>query len=352
MPRIQALDRFRAAALLLMLVQHLTEWFHGDPRQVLPGWDGFVVTDIAAPAFTIAAGASGVLLAEALHRKGWSTARVQLTIVRRYGLLVPIGMAIHWVLWRDALSWGVLETLGLAVVVSTLVSRRLPAGVVVALAAVAFLTGPVVVRAVTGHGDLLEDIFGVGFPLLIYAGFAFSGAAAAKLLMRGSDKAGAAFAFGVALTLVVAWNAAHGQLPDRHPGTVAGYVLPGLAGSVVLYAAVARVSRPRVLDAVLRRAARHTLGIFLGHYAIYWALRTTGALHAMPGVPAVVLAVSAAVAITLLAPFVPVLPWSPRTGFRQAPKTSVNTSGTGRSSCAYVHDDGSRSGRQRTSFVA
>jgi hypothetical protein len=352
-PRIKALDRFRAAALVLMLVQHFTEWLHGDPRSVLPGWDGFVVTDLAAPAFTIAAGASGVLLAEALGRKGWSNWRIDRTIVRRYGLLVPIGMGIHWLLWHDALSWGVLETLGLVVVVSTLVARRAPAGVLLAGAVLAFVGGPYVVDAFTGHGGVVVRILGDGFPVELYAGFAFVGAAAAKVLLRrGDDRVLGALVAGGLLALVVAWAALHGTPPDRHPGTLLGFIVPGLAGSFLVYAAVARVARPRVLDELLRRAARHTLGIFLGHYGIYALLRATGSLHELSGPSSVAAAVAAAVVIIAVAPYVPTLPWSPRTGVRQAPNTSASTSGTGRSSCAYVQDDGSRSGRQRTSFVA
>jgi peptidoglycan/LPS O-acetylase OafA/YrhL len=332
MRRVAALDRLRAVALLLMLVQHLTGWFHGDPRAVLPGWEGFALTDACAPAFTVAAGASAVLMAEAMRRKGRRL--VDATVVRRYGLLVPLGIALHWVLWRDPLGWGVLETLGLVVVISTVLARRVSAAVLGGVAAAALVVGPVVTEQLTGDG-LLTHVLGAGFPLVTYLGFALVGAAGARLVLDGDDRATEALLLGGLLTLVVAATTAAGHPPDRHPGTLVGFVLPGLAGTLLLYGALARWSAPAVVEAVLRPAAKHTLGIFVGHYGLYWALRSVGLLERVPPVPAVVLAVVTAVAVTLVAPLVPPLPWSPRTGWRdQAPKTSASTSGTGRSSWA------------------
>jgi hypothetical protein len=332
MRRVPALDRLRAAALLLMLVQHLTEWLHGDPRAVLPGWEGFVLTDVCAPAFTIAAGASAVLMAEALRRKGRRL--IDATVLRRYGLLVPLGFAIHWVLWGDALSWGVLETLGIVVVASTLLARRVPVAGLGALAAGVLVVGPLVAERMAGDG-LVTRILGPGFPLVTYLGFALVGAVAARLVLDGRDRVPEALLAGGLLAAVVAVELARGVPPDRHPGTFVGFVVPGLAGTLLLYGALGRWSPPRAVEAVLRPAAAHTLGIFVGQYAVYWALRATGLLHTVSPAPAVVLAVIGAVALTLVSPFVPPLPWSPRTGRRRyAPKTSASTSGTGRSSWA------------------
>jgi hypothetical protein len=326
MPRSIALDRLRAVALLLMLVHHVTGWLHGDPRGVLPGWDGFAVTDLAAPAFTVAAGASGVLLAEAMRRKGRP---VVLTVLRRYGLLLPIGAALHWVLFDASRGWGVLHVLGAAVVVSTLVARRLPVPVVATLAGAAVVVGPRIVEIAPDH-----VVLGVGFPLVTYLGFALVGAAGARLLAEGgSDRAAEALLLGGLLTLVVAATTAAGIPPDRHPGTFRGFVVPGLAGTFLLYGAAARVRVPAVVDGLLCEAARHTFGIFLGHYAIWWCLDRSGLLPQLDAVPAIAVAVLVTVAITWASAYVPPLPWSPRTGRRrQAPKTSASTSGTGRSS--------------------
>ncbi|MCU1487048.1 MAG: hypothetical protein JWN67_3794 [Actinomycetia bacterium] len=314
-----------------MLVQHLTEWLHGDPRAVLPGWEGFVVTDVCAPAFTVAAGASAVLMAEAMRRKGRRL--IDVTVVRRYGLLVPLGFAIHWILWGDPLSWGVLETLGIVVVVSTLLARRVPVGRLAAVAGVALVVGPLVAERMAGD-DLVTRILGPGFPLVTYLGFAVVGAVAARLVLGGRDRVPEALVLGALLAAVVAVELARGVPPDRHPGTFVGFVVPGLAGTLLLYGALGRWSPPRWAEAVLGPAAAHTLGIFVGQYAVYWVLRATGSLHTIAAGPAVALAVGGAVALTLVSPFVPPLPWSPRTGWSRsyAPKTSASTSGTGRSS--------------------
>jgi uncharacterized membrane protein len=56
--RLPGLDRLRGAALLLMLVHHLTSWLVGDAAEAVPGWRTFPVTAVAAPAFAVAAGAS------------------------------------------------------------------------------------------------------------------------------------------------------------------------------------------------------------------------------------------------------------------------------------------------------
>ena len=98
MPRLASLDRLRAAALTLMLLQHFTKWLAGDPRQILPGWEGFAFTDVCAPAFAAAAGASAWLFAEGRLLKGESTPRVLGTVARRYLLLIPIGIVLaKWV---------------------------------------------------------------------------------------------------------------------------------------------------------------------------------------------------------------------------------------------------------------
>src|SRR5215204_1792039 len=141
--RLDALDRFRGAALVAMLVHHLCEWLGGDARSVLPGWPDFALTDLAAPAFFVAAGASCTLLVESRRRRGLSVLRVAGIVLRRYGLLIPIGMAMDWVLWRDPFTFGVLEALGLTVVVAALIAALLPGSLVTAAAVGALVFGVV-----------------------------------------------------------------------------------------------------------------------------------------------------------------------------------------------------------------
>src|SRR4051794_1210948 len=91
--RLPGLDRLRAAALLLMIVHHVVEWLAGDARRVPPRWRWFAVTDTAAPAFAVACGAS-LQLFVAGRRRRHAIGRVAREVARRYGLLVPIGMAL------------------------------------------------------------------------------------------------------------------------------------------------------------------------------------------------------------------------------------------------------------------
>src|SRR4051794_12552183 len=117
-PRLPGLDRLRAAALLLMLVHHLTGWFVGPPRRYLPGWSGFIVTDVAAPAFVVAAGASAYLLVQSRRHRGIRWSQLHALFLRRYGLLIPIGVLLRLVAFNDVMDWGVLECIGVAVLVS------------------------------------------------------------------------------------------------------------------------------------------------------------------------------------------------------------------------------------------
>src|SRR5262245_57340538 len=138
--RVLALDRLRGLALVAMVVHHLTDWLTGDARAVLPGWSSFAVTDVAAPAFFVAAGASAALFIAARRRRGMTRPRVAAEVMRRYGLLVPIGLAFDWLLWRHPAMFGVIEALGVTVVAGAAVAivvgpRLLPAvaaGIVVA----------------------------------------------------------------------------------------------------------------------------------------------------------------------------------------------------------------------------
>ena len=105
------------------------------------------------------------------------------------------------------------------------------------------------------------------------------------------------------------------------------FVVPGLAVTIIAFA-LAQLSWSRafgVVDAVVRRAAAHTLGIFLAHYLIYGALRRYGLLGTVEPVLAVPVALAVTVALCLVAPRVPQLPWSLRTG-RRPPARRVRAS--------------------------
>src|SRR5688572_25320713 len=116
MSRDAALDRLRGIALVGMLLHHVIAWLTDtDGRGVIPGWRGFVITDVAATAFFVAAGMSAALLVASRRRRGMPGVRIAGLVLRRYGLLVPLGMGLRWVLGWEPDGFGVLEALGVTV---------------------------------------------------------------------------------------------------------------------------------------------------------------------------------------------------------------------------------------------
>lgn len=316
--RADALDRLRGVALVAMLVHHLVDWTTGDARAVLPGWRTFSVTDAAAVMFFVAAGASMSLFVASRRRRGMARWRVGTQVMRRYGLLVPVGVALDWLLWRDPLMCGVLEILGVTVVLGAAVAVLLPARALPLAAALVVAAGVWSEQAVAGRSDWWSsELIGGKFPLVTYLGFVLVGVAAVRCGWHDRRRA-VSVAAGVAVVGTLAL-VADGLVPARYPGDV-HFVVPGLAITVVVYA-LAQLrwgSALAGLDRVVREAASHTLGVFVAHYGLYALLRHAGLLGEVPGSVAVPAAVAAAVVLCLAAPYVPQLPWSVRTGRRVA----------------------------------
>lgn len=301
-----------------MLLHHVVAWLTAtDGRGVVPGWRGFVLTDVAATAFFVAAGMSAALLVASRRRRGMPPWRIAGLLLRRYGLLVPLGIGLRWVLGWNTDGFGVLEALGVTVLLAAAVAAVLPARLE-PLAAVGLLAaGMLVERALYERTDwLAAELLAGKFPLLTYVGFVLVGIAAVDS-RRHQSRGWALAAAGAGGLAFVALLAA-GLEPDRYPGDLR-FVIPGLAGTAVAYAVAQRtwskVAAP--VDAMVRSAAAHTLGIFLGHYVLFEVADRLGV--AGPVSPPV--AVPAAVAVSLflcaVAPRVPPLPWSPRTGWRR-----------------------------------
>jgi acyltransferase-like protein len=241
-------------------------------------------------------------------------------ILRRYGLLVPIGVGLRWVLGRDPASFGVLEALGVAVVAAALLLAVLPAPARWPAVVALLVAGMLSTRLVT-HGDpsLAAEMVGGKFPVVIYTGFVLLGAVA---VAGGAyrDRRWVATATLLALGAVIV-QLADGVVPARYPGELP-FVLPGLAGTMLLYA-VGQWRWPvwaRPLDGLLRPAAAHTLGIFLAHYVLFEVLRSRGVNGSLDPAIAVPAAIVITLAFCLVAPKVPTLPWSPRTGRARRPR--------------------------------
>lgn len=317
--RSHALDRLRGVALVAMLVHHLVAWMTGDARAVLPGWRAFAVTDAAAVAFFVAAGGSMALFVASRRRRGMPRWRVGAQVLRRYGLLVPIGLALDWVFWRDPSMFGVLEALGVCVVLGAAVAAVVPARLTPVVVAAVLAAGIWSERAVEGEQAWLADeAIGGKFPVLTYLGFVLVGVAAVRSGWYADRRK--VLATAAAATVATAVLVADGMVPARYPGELA-FVLPGLTITIVVYALGQRAWAGPLgaLDQVIRRAAAHTLGIFVAHYVIYGALRRWGLLGEVAPAVAVPAALALTVALCLVAPRVPQLPWSLRTGRRRKP---------------------------------
>lgn len=316
--RSVALDRLRGLALVAMLLHHLLDWFSGRAREVLPGWRSFVVTDVAAVAFFVVAGASVALFSSARRRRGVPRPLVGVEVLRRYGLLVPIGVAIHVALFRSEYSVGVLEALGVVVVAGAAIASWVGPRVLPLVAGLVLVTGAVGAEVLAGRdGWAAEHLFGGTFPLVVYLGFVLVGIASVRsgvhLDRRG---VGVVAAVGAAATLLLL---AAGFEPDRYPSGVA-FVVPGLAGTAALYA-LCQLRWPvwsGAVDRVVRDAGTRALGIFISHYAVFWLLQQLGLMGELEVAVALPLAAVVTAAICLVAPYVPQLPWSPRTGRRRA----------------------------------
>ncbi len=300
-----------------MLVHHLIAWGTGDARAVLPGWRSFSLTDAAAVAFFVAAGASMALFVSSRLGRGTSRVRVAGMVLRRYGMLVPVGLTLDWVLWRDPRMFGVLEALGVAVVAGAAVAAVVPRRVLPVVAVGALALGIMSERAVEGETSWLADeAIGGKFPFVTYLGFVLVGVVAVRTGWYGDRRrVAAAAALGGAATLGML---ADDIVPARYPGDV-HFVVPGLAITAVAFA-LCQYHWPALLggfDQVLRRAAAHTLGIFLAHYLIYGALRRFDLMGEIEPVLAVPAALAITAALCLVAPRVPQLPWSLRTGRRR-----------------------------------
>jgi uncharacterized membrane protein len=322
--RIVALDRLRGLALVAMVVHHMTEWLTGEARAVLPGWPSFAVTDVAAPAFFVAAGSSASLFMAACRRRGMTRPRVAAVMLRRYGLLVPIGLAFDWLLWRHPAMFGVIEALGATVVVGAALTVALAVTVgarwLPAFAAATVAAGVLAERAVAGTaGWWAEEVLAGKFPAVTYLGFVLVGMAAVRTGGFADRRWGlTAAALGAA---AVALLLAAGVTPDRYPGGPA-FVVPGLAGTAVVYG-LAQCGWPTwvaAADRLVRSGAAYTLGIFLAHYVVYYVLvDRTGVAGTVPGAVALPVALLTAVALAAVAPHVPQPPWSLRTGRRRRP---------------------------------
>lgn len=307
--RFEGLDRLRGLALGAMLVHHLVSWTGGDEqvRRLLAVSAGMNATDLAAPAFALAAGASAAVSGRRKAGRPGALAAV----LRRWAGIGAWGVAISFALDGRLDALGVLEVLAIVgAVLSVAVAagdgqpRPLRWAVVAGIAAAVALP---VIEASEAVGGPVEVLLAGRFPLASYLALAAAGAAVADLLGERERRRRLLLLAAIAAVGSVALAAAGAAVwpLDRTPGGLR-LVVPGI---VVTLAAwwLAALLRGRPAD-VLARAGRRTLEVFVGHYVIRVVLNAGGWTGELRGAGWTVAAVLVAAATVLLAG----LPWERR----------------------------------------
>jgi hypothetical protein len=289
-----------------MLVHHLLSWTGGDEqvRRLLAVSDGMNATDLAAPAFAIAAGASASLAG----RRNAGRPGALSGVLRRWVEIAAWGVAISFVLDGHLDAIGVLEILAvvgaaLSVGVALGDHRPHPIGWAVLAAGMAGAALPSI-EATTGDGGIAEALFAGRFPAVSYLALGAAGAAVADFLgpREGRVRLGAVAGAAAAGTLVLHLLGVTVWPPDRTPGGLP-LIVPGVVATVAVWT-VATALRGRVAD-VLARAGRRTLEVFIAHYAIRILLNAGGWTGELQGPGWAVAAVALAVAVVVAAG----LPW-------------------------------------------
>lgn len=317
--RLGGLDRLRGLALLLMLLHHFTAWLANRPRDVLPGFEGLALTDFAAPAFAITAGAGLAIYVERSVGRGVARSELRGQVLRRYGVLVPSGMLLTLVVLSNPFYFGVLDALGWGALGAFLVLRLIPSVPLRwACAATMLLASRPAAVLVEEHVgvDYVVNAFTGKFPILEYAGFAVVGALLAPHLRRWGRRE--AVLLALASVLVAAAATLVVGPPDRYPGGLA-FVIPGLAATAVMYALMLCWTPRAAVNRALVVSGTRSLGIYISHYALFMALRAAGLQETLPGVPALLIALALTGLVMVAALKLPPLPFSLRKGSAARP---------------------------------
>lgn len=279
-----SLDVLRGVALYMMVSHHFAKWTGGRVEDRFIGFEGLLVTDLAAPIFAVGVGSAAFLVGGRMSqwasggRRRARTAGWRWTQVLLAGLVIDIGVG------GGIDGGGVLPSLaalGVIVTVLSAVGVRTPWTWWGIAAACALAVGPAL--EIDGDGFFVRLLTG-SFSLPVYGVFAAGGAAVAAhaTASTGGEEslpllraAAAVLVVGAAGGLLLPELLAPDGLwpPARHPGFLA-FTMWGLAASLVLWAAVrALLSPDSTLGAAAARAGRRTLVLFMGHYVVKLALQ-------------------------------------------------------------------------------
>ena len=299
--RVAYVDALRGAAVVAMLAANLANVCLHDVPWALAHNQGDVLRafDLPAPVFQFLLGLSLALFHAERLRRGRSGAAAHADAVRRFALLVLLGMVLDGV---GALSaaprWGVLQTLGLGGLVATaLLEVPVPGRVAVAIALLALYSG-----AANGvvHHDPLSALAFVPLTLVgTLVGDAVASGADARAVARRA--AGVASASGTAaLALYVS-----GVPFNKMLGTGSFVALATAVGAASVGVAAWWESRGGTFPSWLLGVGRGALTAWvLLHVLVYypaWIVFPTWDRLALPaGLAAVSMATAALCASTLV----------------------------------------------------
>jgi hypothetical protein len=249
-------------------------------RRLVPGLPTMVVTDLAVPSFTLALGAAAHVVGLRLRRRRGSGA---LAVGRRWIVVAACGLALGLAFDGRIDRISILEILALCGATVTVAAFLLRPGrwgwLSFAVLATA-LAGPISTAAGASESGWWFRLAGDKFPVVTYLALAAWGAAVASLLRRG-ERVGSVARLALLAALATAVVAlAGGWPPRRYPGD-ATFILLGVAASLALWALLASPAFARSVGGVARGlevAGRRSLIVFVGHYAIRFALDGAGVL--------------------------------------------------------------------------
>lgn len=276
-----SLDVLKGVALWAMVAHHVQKWFGGDVDSRFLGYDHFVVTDLAAPAFTVGLGAAAVVVGARVRDR-----RDLVGAARRWAEIFLVGVAIDVATHGFRLrGGGVLTTfavLGLVVTLAVRVGVRHPA--VWWSVSAACVLAAVPATAMAGEGWFALLVNGP-FSLVVYGVFAAAGAAVACHALGRPERDLPLWRSAAAVLVVglLAATTAGGVVspegvwpPARYPGHL-GFTLWGLVGTLVIWALLRNLlPSTSWLGSAAARAGQRTLLVFAAHFAIKVLLQALG----------------------------------------------------------------------------
>jgi peptidoglycan/LPS O-acetylase OafA/YrhL len=311
-PRWGSLDVLRGVALYMMVIHHFAKWTGGRVEERFIGFDGLLVTDLAAPIFAVGVGAAAFLVGRRIADWRNGGRRRARTALWRWTQVLLAGLAIDIGVGGGVDGGGVLPSLA---VLGVIVTALAAAGVArawmwwIAAGVCALLVGPAVELEAAGF---MARLLNGSFSIAVYGVFAAGGAAVAAHassttggeerlpLLRAALGVAAVGALGA--WLLPAQLAPNGLWPpERHPGYL-DFTMWGLVASFVMWAAVrAFLASDSRLGAAAARAGRRTLVLFMGHYVVKLVLQHSGYLEELDTWRWGLVAWAAAIAVCVVA---------------------------------------------------